>query len=154
MSNEWAIDADAHVTEPADLWSSRLPRKLRDQGPIMIRDDDGVDWWQLGEDKPFASVGMTATAGWPEPFPSHPKNMDEVPLASWDPHARPAYLDSIGVWSQVLYPNVAGFGSQQFLLLKDPELMLACVMAYNDFLVEWCSADSRRLIPVMATPFW
>jgi predicted TIM-barrel fold metal-dependent hydrolase len=154
MSNEWAIDADAHVTEPADLWSSRLPRKLRDQGPIMIRDDDGVDWWQLGEDKPFASVGMTATAGWPEPFPSHPKNMDEVPLASWDPHARLAYLDSIGVWSQVLYPNVAGFGSQQFLLLKDPELMLACVMAYNDFLVEWCSADSRRLIPVMATPFW
>jgi hypothetical protein len=54
MSNEWVIDADAHVTEPADLWSSRLSRKLRDQGPIMIRDDDGVDWWQLGEEKPFA----------------------------------------------------------------------------------------------------
>ena len=32
--------------------------------------------------------------------------------------------------------------------------MLACVRAYNDWLVEWCEADSRRFIPVMATPFW
>jgi hypothetical protein len=26
--------------------------------------------------------------------------------------------------------------------------------AYNDFLVEWCSADPNRLIPVAAMPFW
>jgi len=28
------------------------------------------------------------------------------------------------------------------------------VRAYNDFLVEWCSADPKRLVPVLATPFW
>jgi len=32
--------------------------------------------------------------------------------------------------------------------------MLACVRAYNDWLLEWCAADRRRLVPVMATPFW
>ena len=26
---DWVIDADAHITEPADLWSSRLPAKFR-----------------------------------------------------------------------------------------------------------------------------
>ena len=26
--------------------------------------------------------------------------------------------------------------------------------AYNDFLLEWCSADPKRLLSVVATPFW
>jgi predicted TIM-barrel fold metal-dependent hydrolase len=54
----------------------------------------------------------------------------------------------------VLYPNVGGFGSGGFLALKEPELMLECVRAYNDFLIDWCSADPARLLPIMATPFW
>ena len=45
-----------------------------------------------------------------------------------------------------MYPNVAGFGNQQFLQLGDPDLMLACVEAYNDWQTDWASADSRRLI--------
>ena len=28
--------------------------------------------------------------------------------------------------------------------------MLACVTAYNDFLIEWVQADPRRFIPIMA----
>ncbi len=54
----------------------------------------------------------------------------------------------------MLYPNVGGFGSGGFLKLEEPELMLECVRAYNDFLVEWCSEDADRLVPVAAMPFW
>jgi len=53
-----------------------------------------------------------------------------------------------------LYPNVGGCGSQAFFGLKDPDLMLACVRAYNDFLLDCISPDPRRFIPIMATPFW
>ena len=60
----------------------------------------------------------------------------------------------MGIWAQVLYPNVAGFGSQKFLTLDDDELKLLCVRAYNDFLRDWASADPRRLITIMAMPFW
>ena len=63
-------------------------------------------------------------------------------------------MDAEGIYAQVLYPNVGGFGSGGFLKLKEPELMLDCVRAYNDFLVDWCSADPNRLIPVAAMPFW
>ena len=38
--------------------------------------------------------------------------------------------------------------------LADAELMLACVVAYNDFLLEWISPDPRRFIPICAMPFW
>ena len=151
---DWVIDVDAHVTEPADVWTARLPGKLRARGPRLERDRSGRDVWHVADSTPLVPVGFTAVAGWPEPFPSGPKNMDEVPPAAWDARARLEYLDSIGVWAQVMYPNVAGFGNQQFLALEDPELMLACVRAYNDFLIEWCATDARRLLAVSATPFW
>jgi len=152
---DWFIDADAHITEPADVWTARVPMHLRDRAPRLVRDPKtGRDVWHVGESTPLVPVGHTAVAGWPDPFPAAPRNMDEVPRASWDAQARLDYLDSIGAWAQVLYPNVAGFGSQSFLALEDAELMLACVRAYNDFLIDWCSTDARRLLPVMATPFW
>ena len=119
---DWVIDVDAHVTEPGDVWTARLPAKLRDRGPRLERDRTGRDVWHVADSTPLVPVGFTAVAGWPEPFPSGPKNMDEVPPAAWDAHARLDYLDSIGVWAQVMYPNVAGFGNQQFLALEDPEL--------------------------------
>ena len=154
-AQEWVSDADAHITEPGDLWSSRLPAKFRDQGPQLRRDPETQrDGWHLGDSPAFASVGHTAVAGWPKPFPESPKNMDEVPRAAYDADARLAYLDEIGAWAQVMYPNVGGFGGQGFLRLGDPDLQLACVRAYNDFLTEWCEADPRRLLAITATPFW
>jgi predicted TIM-barrel fold metal-dependent hydrolase len=63
-------------------------------------------------------------------------------------------MDQAGIWAQVLYPNVGGFGSENFLSIDDDELKVLSVRAYNDFLIEWCGADLRRLLPVLATPFW
>ncbi|MBA2326190.1 MAG: amidohydrolase, partial [Actinobacteria bacterium] len=142
--SEWVIDADAHITEPADLWSARVPAKFREQAPHLVRGPDGGDVWHVGDGVAMVPVGHTATAGWPDPFPSAPRNMDEVPLAAYDAAARIEYLDSIGVWAQALYPNVGGFGNQSFLGLGDPDLMLACVQAYNDFLLDWIEVDPRR----------
>ena len=152
---EWIIDCDAHITEPADVWSSRLPAKFRDAGPRLVRNNEtGQDIWQIGDSNPLVPVGHTAVAGWHEPFPAAPANMDEVPKAAFDAQARLNYMDSAGIWAQALYPNLGGFGNQGFLELKDPELMLACVRAYNDFLTDWCGTDPRRLIPISAMPFW
>jgi predicted TIM-barrel fold metal-dependent hydrolase len=63
-------------------------------------------------------------------------------------------MDEEGIYAQILYPNLGGFGSGGFLRLKEPELMLECVRAYNDYLAEWTREDPERLVPVMATPFW
>ena len=134
---DWVIDCDTHITEPGDLWSSRLPAKYRDRAPRIVRNADGVDIWHVGDASPLVPLGHTAVAGWKEPFPAAPKNMDEVPRASWEAKARLALMDEIGTWAQAIYPNVGGFGNQGFLKLGDPGLMLACAQAYNDFLAEW-----------------
>ncbi len=148
------IDVDTHVTEPADLWTSRVPAKLRDRVPYIDTDRKGRQSWYL-QGQRIASVGFTAVAGWNEPLSGGgPLTMEQVHPASYDANERLRYMDSEGIWAMVLYPNVGGFGSQGFLKLGDPELMLACVQAYNDFQTEWASADARRLLPITATPFW
>ena len=147
MVRELFIDVDTHITEPPDTWSARVPAKYRDSVPYTQRNARGVDHWYLNGER-ISKVGLKRgrrVRRWP--FPDSPKGFDDIHPASIDPDARLAYMDSVGIWPMVLYPNVAGFGSQVFLQLDDPGLMLVCVEAYNDFQTDWASADSRRLLP-------
>ncbi len=152
---DWVIDTDTHITEPGDLWSSRLPAKFVDRAPRIAMDPAmGLEIWYIDGEPAGLPVGHTAVAGWHEPFPAAPSSMAEVPAAAYDASARLEYMDSIGIWAMALYPNLGGFGNQTFLRLGDAEMMLACVQAYNDFLTEWVAADPRRFIPITAIPFW
>ena len=98
--------------------------------------------------------GFTTAAGFDGSYPESRMGYADSPPSSYDAKERLKYMDEEGIWAAVLYPNVGGFGSGGFLKLEEPELMLECVRAYNDFLVEWCSEDADRLVPVAAMPFW
>ena len=152
MSGYTIIDVDTHVTEMPDVWTSRVPAHMRDAVPRVDTDARGNLWWFLG-DKRIADPGLTATAGVGD-MKHWPKNYDEMHPGAYDAKARLTYMDQLGIWAMVMYPNVGGFGSQQFLKLGDPELMLTCVQVYNDWQTEWASVDSRRLLPIVSTPFW
>ncbi len=147
------IDCDTHITEPRDVWTARVPAQYVEHVPHVVRNDDGKDIWLL-DGVQIYTAGVTALAGWPEPFPSGPPTYEDMHPAAYDSNARLALMDGEGIWAQVLYPNVAGFGSQKFLQIKDDVLKLICVEAYNDFLRDWASADARRLITIMSMPFW
>src|SRR5262250_1521510 len=153
MSGYTIIDADTHVTEAPDLWTRRAPAAMRDRVPHVVTDADGSQRWVVGESKAMAVVGLTATAGVGS-FKHPPKNYEAMHPGAYDAQARLKYMDHMGIWAMVMYPNVGGFGAQQFLRLGDSELMLACVQIYNDWQTEWASADSRRLLPITSTPFW
>ncbi|HEV8297869.1 MAG TPA: amidohydrolase family protein [Acidimicrobiales bacterium] len=146
------IDVDTHLTEPPDVWTSRVAAKHR---ALVPRVDlvDGKELWFLGDQR-IGAVGPTAPVGWRNPMPDMPTGYADIHPAAYDSNARLELMDKRGVWAEVLYPNVAGFGGQKFLMLEDRELMYECVRAYNDFLVDWTSPDPRRLIPTMASPFW
>jgi len=154
MSNYTIIDADTHVTETPDLWTSRAPASMRDRVPRVVTSSRGSQRWVLGGSQGMlASPGMTATAGVGS-FKNPPKTYEEMHPGAYDAKARLKYMDQMGIWAMVMYPNVGGFGAQQFLKLNDRELMLTCVQIYNDWQTEWASADSRRLLPVTSIPFW
>ncbi|HXZ86803.1 MAG TPA: amidohydrolase family protein [Myxococcota bacterium] len=148
------IDVDTHVSEPYDLWTSRVSSKWGDLVPHVVRvPETGVDHWAIGDTLILPS-GVTAMAGYDGMLPDHPPTLDQAHPACHDARARVKLLDDEGIHAQILYPNVGGFGSGRFLKLGEPALMLECVRAYNDFLVDWCSVAPERLIAVTALPFW
>ena len=153
MSGYTIIDVDTHVTESPDLWTSRAPARMKDRVPRIETTEDGRLSWVVGGTPLLASPGLTATAGVGN-FKNPPKNYEEMHPGAYDAKARLKYMDKMGIWAMVMYPNVGGFGAQEFLKLNDPELMLTCVQIYNDWQTEWASADSRRLLPITSLPFW
>lgn len=152
MTDYRIIDVDTHVTEAADLWTSRVPAHMREQVPRVEVDARGRHLWHIGNEA-VARLGLTATAGvgsMREP----PESYDDMHPGAHNAEARLAYMDRLGIWAMVMYPNVGGFGNQAFLKLGDPELMLTCVQVYNDWQTEWAEADRRRLLPITTIPFW
>jgi predicted TIM-barrel fold metal-dependent hydrolase len=147
------IDTDSHVTEPPNLWTSRLPARYQDEAPRVAWDDETSEHrWVIG-DEVVSPAAFFATAGWKEYLPSYPPSLDDADPGSYDPAVRLKRLDEYGIRAQVLYPNLLAFFTAAFIR-KDPALGVECVRAYNDFLVEFASADPARLIPLMMLPFW
>jgi len=48
MSGYAIIDADKHVTETPDLWTSRAPASMRDRVPRIETSSKGAQRWVLG----------------------------------------------------------------------------------------------------------
>ncbi len=149
------IDTDTHVIEPPDLWTSRLSvQRWGDMVPHVKWDEaSGEESWFFG-DKKIYGAATPAMAFWHEYPPNHPRRLSDADPSTWDASKRLAKMDEFGIHAQVLYPNVAGFGTGRFLEVGDPELMLACVRAYNDYLIDFGSVAPDRFVAVAAVPFW
>ena len=149
------IDADSHISEPATLWTDRVSmKKWGELVPhVQFDPESNEDRWFMGG-KRFQATAGAAMAGWKDPPPEHPPTLAAADHGSWEAAERLQRMDEYGSWAQVIYPNVGGFGSGNFLALKEPALMLECVRAYNDFLIDWTAINKERFLPIMAMPFW
>ncbi|CAJ61740.1 MULTISPECIES: amidohydrolase family protein [Frankia] len=146
------IDCDTHVVEHYDLWTSRVPSKYGDRVPHVERDANGIEWWIAGGKVLSPAAGL-AIAGWKEPPPKFPAQLDMVDPRIWQPEGRLEIMDEYGIHAEVLYPNVAGFGAGRYTDFGDMELALLLLQAYNDWLADFRRV-SDRYVPVMAVPFW
>ncbi len=168
------VDLDAHVVEPPEVWSSRLPARYRDSGPhiellpagvpklagssyVEAPGTDGpeVAWWCYEDHR--ASLKRTiAAAGFPrDEIQLRGVRYDEMRPGCFRVKERLEDMDVNGVQAQLCFPNYPRFCGQQFLWGKDRELAQLCVEAYNDWMVEeWCGESGGRLIPLCLVPLW
>jgi uncharacterized protein len=148
------VDADSHIIEPPDLFTSSVSKKWGDLVPHVRRNAEGTeDLWYMG-DTPLSPAGFFALVGWSDVFPSYPPTLEDIDDSFYDPHHRLKLLDEAGIQCQVIYPNlVGGFFANMFMNV-DPKFALECTQAYNDYMTEFCSADPSRLIALTTLPFW
>ena len=106
------------------------------------------------EDTPYFQVGFMCVAGRArEDQRVEPARFDEMRPGCFDPAHRIKDMDINGVWASLNFPSgVTGFGGTLFSEARDPELGLACVRAWNDWVhEEWRQPYPERFIPLGIT---
>ena len=169
----WFISVDDHVIEPPDLFQTRLPAKFREKGPKIVRlpwkygggyRNQGIspatsgpetDFWQV-EDIHVAVPMVEIAAGFPPEEVTHvPIRFADIPPGCYQVKERLLAMDAAKIERSLCFPNSMRFAGQLFLWLEDRELGLACVRAYNDFIVEeWAGESGGRLLPLCVIPLW
>jgi predicted TIM-barrel fold metal-dependent hydrolase len=74
---------------------------------------------------------------------------EEFRQGVWDPQARLHDMDITGQWASLNFSSITwGFAGTRFSRFKDADAGLACLKAYNDWMIdEWCATDPDRFIP-------
>jgi predicted TIM-barrel fold metal-dependent hydrolase len=152
------IDADTHLTEPHDLWVRRAPAAWRERVP-QVKLLDGQMSWVIDGNK---SIG---TGAHPNSAILHSRNKvrvlsDFLKLQFADVHPgshsvkeRLAVMDEAGIYAQIVYPNILGFGGQAAAKV-DFDLRQICVEIYNDAMAELQEESGSRLFPMAMLPWW
>lgn len=147
------IDTDTHVTEPPDLWTSRLPKKYGDQVlHVKMHPKYNMEYWFIGDKAVFSAWG-SANYGYPGGSLSIPPKRDESHPGAWDIHERLKYMDEVGVLAQVLYPNLGAVTMSMYKRMED-DIKLGSIRAYNDFLVDFISPAPERFAAMAVLPLW
>jgi len=169
------VSVDDHVVEPAHVWETWLPERFRERGPRVERrgigtmrhvgggtyeqsfDPDGpqADCW-VYEELVYIHKRHVAAVGFDrDDMTMSPITYDEMRPGCYEAKAR---IDDMAVnWveASLSFPTFPRFCGQTFLEAKDRELAMACVLAYNDWMVEeWCGDSDGRLIPLCLIPLW
>lgn len=168
------ISPDDHVQCPSHVFEARLPARLREAAPRIERrrgradlgagdirfvdDEQGhvADVWHY-DGKRIPLVRIAAASGYARSeIDGRPVTYDDMHPACFDPVARLEAMDEAGIAASVCYPNMfVRFCGQTFSLAQDKEVALACIQAYNDFIIEeWCAGSGGRLVPMGIVPLW
>jgi predicted TIM-barrel fold metal-dependent hydrolase len=80
---------------------------------------------------------------------------DEMRPGCFDRDERIKDMELNGVDGSLPFPTFPRFCGQTFYEAQDKELALACVKAYNDWMVEeWCGPSGGMNIPLCLIPLW
>ncbi len=174
----WLISVDDHVTEPPDLWTSRLSSKLVERGPQVRRGKilagadaregktsydhpDGKlgDYWVFdGQPTKGYLMPITHAVGFDDKkIGTTPLTYDEIWPGAWKKKERLADMTSNHVEASLCFCNaVSSYAGQLFFQHPDKLLALACIQAYNDWMIDdWCAGEGYgRLIPLIFLPLW
>jgi predicted TIM-barrel fold metal-dependent hydrolase len=152
------IDADTHMTERHDLFTSRAPKGYEDRVP-RVEDVDGMPHWVVDDHVvlgPAGGGGVLDHDGNKYPFAESIGNsIDWVHPAAWDADVRLQVMDECGVYAQVLYPNAVGLSGQHLANnVPDPVLRRLCIEIYNDAMAEVQESSGNRFLPMPLLPGW
>src|SRR3954447_12348442 len=126
------IDADTHLTEPHDLWTSRAPRDYAERVP-QVREVEGRAMWTIDGQVFGNAVGASVI------LPDGTKTFGTgfMALGIDDVHAgasavapRLALIVELGIKAKMVRPKMVGLGGRRFVAVVAPTLKSLCATIY------------------------
>lgn len=156
-TNLLIVDADTHLSEPWDLFTSRAPSSIKDRVP-QVKSIDG-EWSWVFDGEPIGPARAVCVID--KEMVKHTDaeyylstNVHEVASAASNIDDRLMLMDEQGIWAQLMYPNAVGFGGQQLGRIGDEELRFAVVQIYNDAMAEIQRQSGDRIFGMAVLPWW
>jgi len=140
------LDSDMHILEPPDLWQRFIDSKFKDYAPRGTTDHvrdlrmvgpDGEAWGRPADPPPETI---------PPPghiFHRNQKLFKPHMERGWSAQVQLEAMDEEGIDLAVLYPS-RGLNALSIPDME-PELAAAIARAYNNWLYEFCQADTSKL---------
>jgi predicted TIM-barrel fold metal-dependent hydrolase len=156
LSGISVVDADTHISEWPDLWTSRAPAKYKHRMP-QLKLTDGRLLWVIDGDKllnpgsNFSAIKKDGSKAVGIEFAHW--GFEDITAGAHSVTARLRYMNEAGIQAQIAYPNVLGFGGQAAMMV-DPELRLMSTQIYNDAMAELQAESSNRIFPMALLPWW
>ena len=155
MEDMILMSVDDHICEPADMFEKHISPKFKGREPRIVKSSTGVEAWEIeGHVRP--GMGLNAVMGRPkEEFGIEPYEYNHMRSGAYDVHARIDDMNANGVFASMNFASFPGFDGARFREMKDKDLALATVQAYNDWhFYEWCQKYPDRFIPMGILPLW
>lgn len=143
------ISADDHYLEPPTLFQGRIPSRMEEEAPRVIDGSDGGQYWLIdGVESPIRDWNVSsgrASLHWT----GASARFEELRKGAYDVNARVSDMDLAGIELSLNFPSaVWGFAGRVFSAMNDKEVGLACLRAYNDWVIDdWCASHPDRFIP-------
>ena len=158
------IDADAHLYEPRTLWHDYTDSAHRDQALRIADDEHGYSWLCLGDHRiEVLGIHQPGDSSQSGAFRDRLRRglppeiaYDDMPTDFWDPTARLATLDRLGIDETILLPNCGIMWERA--LGRDGDALLVNMSAWNRYAVDVARVGGGRLHPVghisLRDPVW
>jgi predicted TIM-barrel fold metal-dependent hydrolase len=143
------VSSDDHVLEPSHLFVGRVPEKFADAVPYMVEDEDGLPFWVVEGGHIPITIANGSSGRPPREWTNTAQRFDDFRPGVADSTLRLADMDLNGVWASLCFPSLVwGFAGRVFAAMRDLQVGLACVRAYNDWMIEeWIGPHRDRYIP-------
>jgi predicted TIM-barrel fold metal-dependent hydrolase len=154
------VDADTHIVESGDLWTSRVPAALRDRVPHVELNTEGAPTWvmegtELGWAYKGTVIARDGTKAETVRAYSEWRGLDDLHAGAYEVAPRLQVMDDAGIWTQIVFPNNVGLGGQGVARAStDRALLNTCVEVYNDWGAELMEQSGNRLLPMAIMPAW
>lgn len=159
------IDSDQHLYEPRTLWREHIDPGLRDEALAIVDDELGYPWltWRhrrldladVQRPGDTAAMGRHRQRHRAQRAPEY-RYDDALPAHYWEPRARAAHLDVLGVAEAVVFPNFGLLWERR--LSGSVPALTANMAAWNRWCATVVTEGGGRLHPVahltLRDPAW